>query len=62
MNCDLNRLELRTEFRDRHPQIEQLAMMLRSELYRGKDGVGQLYIESLANALMVICVARLQHY
>lgn len=53
MNRDLNRLELRTEFRDRHPQIEQLAMMLRNELHRGKDGMGQLYIDSLANALMV---------
>ena len=53
MNCDLDRLELRTEFRDRNPQIEQLAMMLRAELHRGKDGVGHLYIESLANALMV---------
>lgn len=53
MNCDLDRLKLRTEFRDRHPQIEQLAMMLRSELYRGQDGGGQLYIDSLANALMV---------
>ncbi|MEM8723182.1 MAG: AraC family transcriptional regulator [Cyanobacteria bacterium P01_G01_bin.39] len=53
MNCDLDRLKLRTEFRDRHPQIEQLAMMLRSELYRGQDSGGQLYIDSLANALMV---------
>ncbi|MEM9509686.1 MAG: AraC family transcriptional regulator [Cyanobacteria bacterium P01_E01_bin.35] len=53
MNCDLKHLELRTEFRDRNPQIEQLAMMLRAELYRGKDGVGQFYIESLANALTV---------
>ncbi len=53
MNSDLAHLELRTEFRDRHPQIEQLAMMLRSELYRGRDGVGQLYVDSLANALMV---------
>lgn len=53
MNRDLNRLELRTEFRDRHPQIEQLAMMLRSELHRGQDGMGQLYVDSLANALMV---------
>ena len=53
MNCDLDRLKLRTEFRDRHPQIEQLAMMLRSELHRGRDGMGQLYIDSLANALMV---------
>ena len=46
-------LELITEFRGRNPKIEQLAMMLRAEIYRGKDGVGQLYIESLANALMV---------
>lgn len=53
MNCNLDRLELRTEFRDRNPQIEQLSMMLRAELHRGKNGVGQLYIESLANALMV---------
>ena len=53
MNCDLNRLELRTEFCDRNPQIEQLAMMLRSELHRGKDGAGELYVDSLANALIV---------
>ena len=52
---DLNpdRLELNTEFRVRNPQIEQLAMMLRAELHQGKDGVGQLYIESLTNALIV---------
>lgn len=53
INTDPDRLEIVTEFRDRHPQIEQLAMMLRAELYRGKDGVGQLYVESLANALVV---------
>ncbi|MEM8832743.1 MAG: hypothetical protein AAGE96_25905 [Cyanobacteria bacterium P01_G01_bin.19] len=53
MNYDLTRLELRTEFRDRNPQIEQLAMMLRSELYRGQNGAGQLYIDSLVNALTV---------
>ena len=53
MNCDLDRLELRTEFCDRNPQIEQLAMMLRTELHRGKDGAGRLYIDSLANALIV---------
>lgn len=53
MNCDLDRLELRTEFRDRNPQIEQLAMMLRAELHQGKSKVGQLYIDSLANALTV---------
>ena len=28
-------------------------MMLRAELYQGGQGVGQLYIESLANALVV---------
>ncbi|MEM6613819.1 MAG: AraC family transcriptional regulator [Cyanobacteria bacterium P01_C01_bin.72] len=53
LNIDLDCLELRTEFRDRHPQIEQLAMMLRDELYRGQNGAGQLYIDSLANALVV---------
>ena len=53
MNTDLDRLELRTEFRDRNPQIEQLAMMLRAELHQGNNGVGRLYIESLANALTV---------
>lgn len=52
-NIDPDCLELRTEFRDRNPQIEQLAMMLRAELYQGDCGVGQLYVESLANALVV---------
>ena len=52
-STDLDRWELRTEFRARNPQIEQLAMMLRAELYRGDCGIGQLYIESLANALVV---------
>jgi AraC family transcriptional regulator len=47
------RLELSVEFRARHPQIEQLAMMLRAELYRGNSGMGDLYVESLANALVV---------
>lgn len=27
--------------------------MLRAELHQGKDGVGQLYIDSLTNALIV---------
>ena len=48
-----NRLELTTQFRVRNPQIEQLAIMLRTELHRGKGGMGELYIESLANALTV---------
>lgn len=46
-------LKLTTEFRCRNPQIEQLAMMLRTELHQGGDGFGQLYIESLANAMVV---------
>lgn len=50
---DPDRIELATEFRVRHLQIEQLAMMLRAELHQGKDGMGQLYIESLANALTI---------
>jgi AraC family transcriptional regulator len=53
INFDPERLEITTEFRVRNPQIEQLAMMLRTELYQGKGGMGQLYIESLANALTV---------
>ncbi|MDJ0594402.1 MAG: AraC family transcriptional regulator [Pleurocapsa sp. MO_226.B13] len=53
INSDPDRLKLATEFRVRNPQIEQLAMMLRAELYRGSEGIGQLYIESLANALTV---------
>lgn len=53
INSNPDRLKLATEFRVRNPQIEQLAMMLRAELHRGKGGIGQLYIESLANALTV---------
>lgn len=45
-------IELITEFCARN-HIEQLAMILRSELHRGKNGMGQLYIESLSNALIV---------
>ncbi|MDJ0589830.1 MAG: hypothetical protein QNJ72_07510 [Pleurocapsa sp. MO_226.B13] len=53
VNSDPDRLELTTEFRVRNPRIEQLAMMLRAELYQGNLGVGQLYVESLTNALVV---------
>jgi AraC family transcriptional regulator len=53
INSNPDRLELTTQFRVRNPQIEQLAMMLRAELYQGNGGVGQLYVESLANALAV---------
>ncbi len=53
LDCNLDSWELNLEFRARNLRIEQLAMMLRAELYQGKDGVGKLYIESLANALTV---------
>ena len=53
IDLDLDRLELISKFRVRNPHIEQLAMMLRAELHQGSNGVGQLYIESLANALTV---------
>ncbi len=53
INYDLDRLELVTEFCVRNAKIEQLAMMLRAELHQGNSGVGQLYIESLANALVI---------
>ncbi len=49
----VSKIELTTEFRARNHQIEQLAMMLRSELHRGNSGLGQLYVESLTNALIV---------
>lgn len=45
-------IQLLPEFRVRHPQIEQLGMMLLTEIKHG--GVaGTLYIESLTNALTV---------
>jgi AraC family transcriptional regulator len=53
IEIDSDRLELFSEFRVRHPQIEQICLMLRSELHRGGGLVGRLYIESLANALAV---------
>jgi AraC family transcriptional regulator len=48
-----NRVELMTEFRVRDPQLEQTLMLLRSELHKGGGWVGQLYVESLANLLVV---------
>ena len=50
---DPDRLELVTEFRVRDPQLEQTLMLLRSELHKGGSWVGQLYVESLANLLVV---------
>lgn len=48
---DLDRLELVTEFRMRDPQLEQILMLLKAELYKGGGGIGRLYAESLANVL-----------
>lgn len=50
---DPARLELTTEFRVRDPQLEQVLMLLRTELHKGDGWVGQLYVESLANVLAV---------
>jgi len=46
-------LELIPKFRDRNPQIEQIIMMLYSELNQGSGLGSELYIESLSNALAV---------
>ncbi|MEL6384825.1 MAG: AraC family transcriptional regulator [Cyanobacteria bacterium J06626_18] len=45
-------VDLRPEFRVRHPQIEQLGDMLFSEIKNG-GLAGQLYVESLTNVLAV---------
>ncbi|MDY6902815.1 MAG: AraC family transcriptional regulator [Cyanobacteriota bacterium] len=50
---DGSSLELIHKFRDRNPQVEQIIMMLYSELNRGSSFGSQLYIESLSNALAV---------
>ena len=46
-------IELLPTFRVRHPQIEQIIMMLHSELKSGGNWGSKLYIESLTNALAV---------
>ncbi len=53
VELDPDRLELRTEFRVRDPQLEQVLMLLRTEMYKGDGWVGQLYVESLANVLAI---------
>ena len=40
-----------TEFRVRDPQLEQILMLLKAELYKGGGGIGRLYAESLVNVL-----------
>jgi AraC family transcriptional regulator len=48
-----NRIETIPEFRVRNLEIEQILMLLRSELHKGGGCIGRLYVESLANALAV---------
>ena len=50
---DSTRFKLRTEFRIRDPQLEQVLMLLRAEMHKGDSWVGQLYVESLANILAI---------
>ncbi len=53
-DLDPARIELMTGFRIRNPQLEQILLLLRSELHKGNDWIGRLYVESLANALAVM--------
>ncbi|MFG6094794.1 AraC family transcriptional regulator [Leptothoe sp. ISB3NOV94-8A] len=53
VELDPARLELRTVFCMRDPQLEQVLMLLRSEMHKGDGWVGQLYVESLANVLAI---------
>lgn len=52
LDGNADRLELRSEFRTRDPQIESIALLLLAELKQDNLG-GRLYIESLANVLAV---------
>lgn len=47
-----NHIELLPKFRVRNPQIEQIGMMLLTELRDG-GSTGQLYVESLTNVLII---------
>ncbi|MGD1910672.1 MAG: helix-turn-helix domain-containing protein [Rivularia sp. (in: cyanobacteria)] len=48
-----NSVDLRLKFRDQNSQIEQIIMMLYSEMNGGSGWGSKLYIESLTNALAV---------
>ncbi|MEO1376220.1 MAG: AraC family transcriptional regulator [Cyanobacteria bacterium J06635_10] len=48
-----NSVDLKLSFRARNPQIEQIIMMLYSEMNGGSGWGSKLYIESLTNALGV---------
>jgi AraC family transcriptional regulator len=52
VEIDPDQVELLPEFRVRNPSIEQIGMMLVSELQNG-GLAGRLYVESLANVLAV---------
>ncbi|MBD2432005.1 MULTISPECIES: helix-turn-helix domain-containing protein [Fischerella] len=52
IDTNSDQVELRSEFRNRDPQIEAIAMLLFAELKQENLG-GRLYIESLANVLAV---------
>jgi len=47
-----DRVEVMPAFQVRNPQLEQLLQLLQTELYQG-GRMGRLYVESLANALVV---------
>lgn len=52
LDTDPNQIELLPEFRARNSQIESIGMMLLDELHSGGTA-GNLYVESLANAMAV---------
>ena len=52
LNLDSNRVDLDDKFRERDPQLEQIGMMLLSELQNGGIA-GKLYVESLTNVLAI---------
>lgn len=52
LDRDGDRLQFRSEFRTRDPQIEAIGLMLLTELQQGYTG-NKLYVESLANVLAV---------
>lgn len=51
-NLNVDRIELLPKFRVRHLQVEQISLMLLDEL-KNQGAAGQLYVDALANALMV---------
>jgi AraC family transcriptional regulator len=50
---DQSSVELIPKFREQNSQIEQIIMMLYSEIHRGSSLGSKLYIESLSNALAI---------